>query len=140
MLRHVYRHRVRYRECDPMGVVYHAHYLDYFEAARTEALRSFGVTYRELEESGVMMPVIDLSVRYRQPAHYDDVLEIISCYEEMPQTRITIPYEVRRLDEPTLLVEGQVTLCFMDAERRRPCPAPEWVQDAIGAALNASSS
>ena len=140
MVRHIYRHRVRYRECDPMGVVYHSHYLDYFEAARTEALRSFGVTYRELEENGVMMPVIDLNVRYRRPAHYDDMLEITSRYEEVPQTRIAIPYEVRRADEPTLLVEGQVTLCFMDAERRRPCSAPEWVQDAIAEAMSAAAS
>ena len=58
MIRYVYRHRVRYRECDPMGVVYHTHYADYFEAARTEALREIGLAYKTLEEAGVQMPVI----------------------------------------------------------------------------------
>ena len=68
MHRHTYFHRVRYRECDPMGVVYHAHYLDFFEAARTEALRELGLAYKSMEEAGFQMPVIDLAVKYRKPA------------------------------------------------------------------------
>ena len=115
-----------------MGVVYHTHYLDYFEAARTEALRTLGISYKELEEAGIIMPVIDLAVQYRRPAHYDDVLEITSFYDEVPSTRVHIPYEVRRAGEASpLLVEGEVTLCFVDAERRRPRPAPEWVRTAF---------
>lgn len=136
MVQHIYQHRVRYRECDPMGVVYHTHYLDYFEAARTEALRSFGIAYRELEEHGLMMPVVNLSVQYRRPAFYDDVLEVSSFYDAIPETRIEIPYEVRRQDESQLLVEGNVTLCFVDAERRRPRSAPDWVRTPFEEALN----
>ncbi len=124
----VYRHRVRYRECDPMGVVYHAHYIDYFEAARTEALREMGMSYKELEASGVIMPVVDLAVRYRRPARYDDVLEITCSFSEVPTMRLRIEYEVRREGEPEVLATGHVTLCFVDVARGRPIPAPPAVR------------
>jgi len=127
MFSHVYEHRVRFRECDPMQVVYHTHYIDYFEAARTEALREMGLPYKALQDSGVIMPVIDLGVRYRRSAYYDDLLAITSIIKEMPRVRIRIDYEVRRVDEPDLLVTGHVTLCFFDAERQRPVPAPDSV-------------
>ena len=73
---YTHRHRVRYRECDPMGVVYHAHVVDWFEAARTEALREAGLPYRELEESGIIMPVVGLEVAYRSSVYYDDLVEV----------------------------------------------------------------
>lgn len=127
-------HRVRYRECDPMGVVYHAHFVDYFEAARTEALRAAGLPYREIEESGVIMPVVDLAVRYLRPARYDDLLEIRARFPEPPSARVRIEYEVRRLEpEPSdaPLVTGTVVLAFVDAARNRPIRAPQAVQDAF---------
>lgn len=127
MFSHVYEHRVRFRECDPMQVVYHTHYIDYFEAARTEALREMGLPYKALQDSGVIMPVVDLGVRYRRSAYYDDLLAITSIIKEMPRVRIRIDYEVRRVDEPDLLVTGHVTLCFFDAERQRPVSAPDSV-------------
>ena len=128
MFTYLYRHRVRYRECDPMGVVYHTHYIDYFEAARTEALREMGVVYKELEDEGLIMPVIDLAVQYKRPAHYDDLLEITARVDQMPRTRVRIDYEVRRAGEPTLLATGHVTLCFVDTERDRPVTAPPSVR------------
>ena len=131
-----YRHRVRYRECDPMGVVYHTHYLDYFEAGRTEALRDLGVRYRDLEESGVIMPVVEVNVRYRAPAHYDDVLVVDVSFSEPPSVRVPINYTVRREDEDETLAEGHTTLCFMDAERRRPTRAPEEVRATFARALD----
>ncbi|MEM8487002.1 MAG: thioesterase family protein [Bacteroidota bacterium] len=124
MVTYNYQHRVRYRECDPMGVVYHAHYIDYFEAARTEALRDMGIVYKKLEDDGVQMPTIDLAVKYRQPARYDDLLEIKVILKDKPGVRIRIDYEVRRVNEETLLTTGHVTLCFMDIERKRPVMAP----------------
>ena len=126
-----YRHRVRYRECDPMGVVYHTHYLDYFEAGRTEALRDLGVRYRDLEESGIIMPVVEANVRYQAPAHYDDVIVVDVIFDEPPSVRVPIEYTVRRKGESDTLAEGHTTLCFMDAERRRPTRAPEAVREAF---------
>ena len=137
---YTYRHRVRYRECDPMGVVYHAHYIDYFEFARTEALRAMGVAYKTLEDAGLFMPVIDVAVQYKRPAHYDDLLEIQGCFAEVPRVRLPIHYEVRRADDPTLLVTGHVTLCFFDRVRQRPIAAPETVRTLFEQALQTNAS
>jgi acyl-CoA thioester hydrolase len=120
-----YQHRVRYRECDPMGVVYHTHYIDYFEAARTEGLRELGIAYRDVEERGIIMPVVKLDVQYKRPARYDDLLTIETRFETMPSVRVPIDYTVRRAESDEVLVTGHVTLCFMDAERRRPTRIPD---------------
>ncbi len=125
MVQYTHLHRVRYRECDPMGIVYHAHYVDFFEAARTEALRAVGMPYRELEEMGIIMPVIEVSIRYHQSARYDDLLEIKTSFEDEPKLRVHVYYEVRRQGEPRLLTTGTVALCFVDTRRNRPVPAPE---------------
>ncbi len=133
---YTYRHRVRYRECDPMGIVYHTHYLDYFEAARTETLRAMGLAYKTLEAQGLFMPVIDLALEYKRPAYYDDLLEINTCFEAVPRVRVPIRYEVRRANDPTLLVKGRVTLCFFDRQRQRPVGAPASVRALFERALN----
>ena len=112
-----------------MGVVYHTHYLDYFEAARTEALRELGLAYKTLEEAGFQMPVIDASLQYKRPALYDDLLCIRAHIKEAPRTRIRIDYEVYRDKEQDILVTGHVSLCFMDLQRQRPVIAPPQVND-----------
>lgn len=119
-----------------MGVVYHTHYLDYFEAGRTEALRSLNIRYRDLEASGVIMPVVEAQVRYQGPAHYDDMLVVEVSFEEMPTVRVPIEYSVHREDDPDTLATGHTTLCFMNAERRRPISAPDDVRSAFTDALN----
>lgn len=134
MIEHRYHHRVRYRECDPMGVVYHAHYVDHFEAARTEALRLHGLPYRELEESGIVMPVVELNVRYHRSAYYDDLLEIHVRFPEPPGVRIRAEYAVRRLEpeaDDAPLVTGTVVLCFVDRQRGRPVRAPQRLLDVF---------
>lgn len=130
-----YTHRVRYRECDPMGVVYHTHYLDYFEAGRTEALRNLGIRYRDLERDGIIMPVVEANVRYNGPAHYDDILTIEVTFDEVPTVRVPIAYTVHREGESETLATGHTTLCFMDANRRRPISAPPRVREAFESAL-----
>ena len=131
MLTYVHRHRVRYRECDPMGVVYHTHYLDWFEAARTEALRSQGVAYASLEADGVIMPVIEATVRYHGSARYDDEVEVEASFADVPRVRVTIDYAVRRAGERAVLVSGRTVLCFVDVARRRPVAAPAAVVEAF---------
>ena len=86
-----------------MGVVYHTHFLDYFEAARTEALRTLGLAYKTVEAQGISMPVIDLAVQYKRPAYYDDVLDITTCFADVPSTRIRLDYDVHRVGETVLL-------------------------------------
>jgi acyl-CoA thioester hydrolase len=131
MVTFVYQHRVRYRECDPMGVVYHTHYLDYFEVARTEALRPLGLSYREVEERGIFMPVIDASIRYVKPIYYDDLVEINVVFPTLPTFRFETRYEIRRSGETQVLATGSVTLCFVEAKNRRPLRAPAFILDVF---------
>ena len=118
-----------------MGVVYHAHVLDWFEAARTEALRHAGLPYRELEAAGVIMPVVELAVTYHGSVRYDDVVEVEAAFPSVG-VRVPVDYAVRREGEDAVLVSGRVTLCFVDVARGRPVGPP----DAVRAALSGSSS
>ncbi|MFB5677851.1 acyl-CoA thioesterase [Paenibacillus terreus] len=94
--------RVRYPECDQMGVVYHANYLNWFEIGRTEMLRRSGFTYRSMEEQGLMLPVIDASLKYHKPAKYDDLVSVYTQITELTRMRLSFAYEIRRLE-----AEGQ---------------------------------
>jgi len=115
MFEYRYEHRVRYREADPMGIVYHTHYLDYFEAARTEALRAAGLAYNSLEQGGMFMPVVDVSLTYKRPARYDDLIVVHTrMILSSSTTRLRFDYDVFRKNEPSVLVSGHVTLCFDD--------------------------
>ncbi len=106
-----------------MGIVHHSNYVTYYEAARTEMLREFGTTYREMEEEGVMMPVLGVEMKYFSPAYYDDLLTIRISIKEVPMARIIFYHEVYRDD--TLINTGTVTLAFMDRTTRRACRAPK---------------
>ncbi|GMQ81976.1 MAG: thioesterase family protein [Rhodothermia bacterium] len=141
MTEFLHEHRVRYREVDPMGIVYHTHYLDYFEIARTEALRDVGLPYKSLEDGGVIMPVVDLAISYRRPAKYDDLL-VIRTHVTMSEsaTCLTFNYEVVRKGEEELLVAGHVTLCFFDREARRPIRAPEHIVSLINEFVSGDSA
>lgn len=116
--------RVRYAETDQMGVVYYGNYATYFEIGRVEALREMGASYRAMEESGVMLPVLDLKVKYIRPAKYDDLLTIKVTVPQMPNTRITFLYEITN-EEGTLLTVGETTLVFVDMAKNRPTAIPE---------------
>jgi acyl-CoA thioester hydrolase len=128
-MKSVYEHRVRYRECDPMGVVYHSHYADYFEAARTEALRDLGLAYKDLEATGIILPVVNLNINYHRPCFYDDLLEITTHFTNVNRMKVVMDYEVRVKGEELVRVRGNVTLVFVDAERRRPTAAPQMILD-----------
>lgn len=115
--------RVRYAETDQMGVVWHGNYIEYFEAARTETLRDRGSSYRALEESGVMMPVVEVGVQYHKPARYDDLLTVVTSIAGPPGARMRFEYRV--LDEAgELVASGFTTLAFIAAATRRPCRPP----------------
>ncbi|MEO8732843.1 MAG: thioesterase family protein [Flavobacteriales bacterium] len=116
--------RVRYAETDRMSYVYYGTYAQYFEVGRVEALRSLGMSYRRMEEEGVMLPVHDLSVKYHKPAFYDDELTVRTTIVAMPAVRIKFAYEVRNADGE-LLTEAVTTLVFIDRTTGRPCRGPE---------------
>jgi len=116
--------RVRYGETDRMGYVYYGNYAMYFEVGRVEAIRDLGLSYRELEESGIMLPVADMSVKYLRPAFYDDLLTIRTTIPELPGTRLKFQYEILN-QQNLLLTKGETTLVFVSAETMKPRPAPD---------------
>jgi acyl-CoA thioester hydrolase len=110
--------RVRYPECDQMGVVYHANYLNWFEIGRTEMLRQSGFAYRSMEEQGVMLPVIDASLKYHKPAKYDDLVSVYTQIIELTRMRLSFAYEIRRIeaDGQELLVTGSTQHVWLNGD------------------------
>ncbi|MDA9563040.1 acyl-CoA thioesterase [Flavobacteriales bacterium] len=122
--------RVRYAETDQMGVVYYGNYAAYCEVGRVEVMRKIGTTYKALEESGVMLPVIDYQVKYLKPALYDDLLRVRTIIKTLPRARITFDYEIYN-EKGDLLNEASTTLVFIKKDSGRPCAAPDWFMDAL---------
>ncbi len=122
--------RVRYGETDQMGFVYYGVYAQYYEVGRVEAMRSLGFSYREMEESGILMPVINLTINYKKPALYDDEVRIVTTVKEMPSVRITFEYECFN-QKNELLNTGSVTLVFIDKTKNRPSIPPEWFMNGF---------
>lgn len=123
MYKHTVQVRVRYGETDQMGYVYYGNYASYFEVARVEALRSLGMSYRQLEEEGIMMPVLEHHSYYHQPAVYDDLLDIEVSIPAMPTAKITFNYQIFN-EEGQLVHSGETILAFMRADSKRPCRPP----------------
>lgn len=98
--------RVRYVETDAMGIVHHSSYVPWMEMGRTEFMRHFGFTYRQLEGMGVVMPVLEIWVRYMQPTFYDDELQISTWLEELTRTRIKLGYKIVRLSDDKTVTEA----------------------------------
>lgn len=115
--------RVRYGETDQMGIVYYGNYATYLEVARVEAMRVLGLSYKAMEDSGIMMPVLELKCKYIRPARYDDLITIKVSIPVMPSTRILFEYEIYN-EQDTLLHKAETTLVFVDMEKNKPCPAP----------------
>ena len=122
--------RVEYHHTDQMGIVHHSNYVKFFEVARTEWLRASGLTYAEMERRGVMMPIVDVAVKYRNPALYDELISVTAYVDEAPMARMTFRYEVRGEDGRDI-ASGFTTLGFIDKETRRPIRAPKWLLEVV---------
>lgn len=119
--------RVRYVECDPMGLVHHSAYTVWLEMARTELLRQGGVTYRDLEQRGVFFVVARLNLRYRKPARYDDQLTVHAAVSPCARVRSKLDHRYRITRGSDLVLTGESTIVCVDADGRlRPVP-PELV-------------
>jgi acyl-CoA thioester hydrolase len=111
--------RVRYAETDAMGVVYYANYLVWFELGRTDWIRAFGVTYREFEEQGILLPVVDAHCAYKTSARYDDLVRVETSVAALTPARIRFAYRaVRAGPDPALLAEGHTEHVFLTREGR----------------------
>lgn len=122
--------RVRYAETDQMGYVYYGYYAMYYEVARVESLRRLGITYREIEEMGVIMPVLENKSRYLAPGRYDELLTIETTIKERPGVRIKFEYKVYN-EEKKLINEGETLLAFVDKRSSRPCRPPQAMQAVL---------
>ena len=122
--------RVRYSETDQMGVVHHGNYPLYLEMGRTEWLRELGVSYREMEENGVMLPVISMSLNYKKSAQYDEIIKVKTQLKEEPTVKIEFDYIITNL-QGEILVEANTVLAFIDMKTMRPIRAPKYIMDAI---------
>ena len=123
--------RVRYAETDQMNVVYYGNYAQYFEVARAESIRNLGLTYKEMEAAGVMMPVVELQTKFLRPAHYDDLLSIKTIMRELPvDHRILFEHEVFN-QEKKLLTLGKVTLYFVKIGSFERTAMPETMRNLL---------
>jgi acyl-CoA thioester hydrolase len=122
--------RVRYGETDQMGVVYHGNYAQYFEIGRTEWLRSLGITYKYMEKTGIILPVISLSCNFKKSAYYDDELTISTFLKKPPSVKIEFNYEIRNQHQE-LICTGSTTLAFINQNTMRPIRCPQYILDKL---------
>lgn len=123
------KHRVRYADTDRMDVVYHGSYVPMLEAARVETLREIGWVYSEMEQNGIMLPVIDLNLKYHKPAKYDQILSVESHIVSTPTAKIHFKFYIKH--ESELLVSADVVLAFVDSATGRARRAPAELISAL---------
>lgn len=125
MFEHSTRIRVRYGETDQMGYMYYGNYAEFYEVGRVEMLRSLGLTYKGMEESGIMMPVLELKCKYIKPALYDEEITVKVMMDKMPGVKIHFRYELFN-ERAELINTGETLLVFVNMQTGRPCLPPEY--------------
>jgi acyl-CoA thioester hydrolase len=123
MYSHEYQIRVRYGDTDQMGYVYYGNYAYYYEQARAEAIRAGGISYKEIEDAGIIMPIVRMTTKYIAPAYYDELLTVKTIIPELPGRLITFKYEIRN-NKSELINEGETQLIFLDAQTKKVKNAP----------------
>lgn len=130
MFEHTTKIRVRYGETDQMGYMYYGNYAEFYEVGRVEMLRSLGLTYKSMEESGIMMPVLELKCKYLKPALYDEEISIRVIMDKLPGIRIHFRYELTN-PKGELINTGETLLVFINMKTNRPCLPPQDFTDRL---------
>jgi acyl-CoA thioester hydrolase len=130
MFEHTTKIRVRYGETDQMGYMYYGNYAEFYEVGRVEMLRSLGLTYKGMEESGIMMPVLELQCKYLKPALYDEEISIRVIMDKLPGIRIHFKYELKN-PKGELINTGETLLVFINMKTNRPCLPPQDFTDRL---------
>ncbi|GJQ04128.1 acyl-CoA thioesterase [Capnocytophaga canimorsus] len=130
-----YQVRTRYSETDQMGVIYYGNYPQYLELGRVEWLRKLGVSYKQLEEEGIMLPVVSLQINYKKPALYDEILTIRTQIKNLPSTKIEFDYKILN-EKEEVISTANTTLVFVDVKTWRPTRCPEKILEAIREAMS----
>ncbi|MBK6680905.1 MAG: acyl-CoA thioesterase [Ignavibacteriales bacterium] len=123
MVKNITTVRIRYADTDQMRFVYNGKYLEFFEVGRTELIRELGMSYKQFEESGFLLPVYDAYIRYHSPAFYDEVLEIESILNTKPMAKLKIEYTIRVGER--LIASGYTQHAFVSTKTGRPVRSPE---------------
>ena len=118
--------RIRYGETDQMGVVHHGNYALYLEMGRTEWLREFGISYSEMEKTGIMLPVISMALNFKKSAVYDDLIKVKTKLKKTPSVKIEFEYEILN-ESDEILVEANTVLAFINMKTKRPMPCPDFL-------------
>ncbi len=127
---HLSQIRVRYSETDQMRVVYHGNYAQYFEIGRVEWLRNKGISYKWMEENGIMLPVVSLTMNYKKPARYDEVLTLKTILKNRTTVKIEFDYELYN-EKDELLTTGNSILVFVDMKTGKPVAPPQYILDIL---------
>ena len=130
--------RVRYAETDRMGYCYYGNFAAYFEVGRVESLRQLGITYKQMEDQGVILPVLDYQIKYVKPAYYDEELRIETTIDKVEGARIHFSYATYN-EKNEKLNQASTTLVFVDAQSKRPINPPAYLKDALAKATNKGS-
>jgi acyl-CoA thioester hydrolase len=130
MKEHEFNVRVRYAETDQMGAVYHGNYAQYFEMGRVEWLRNLEISYKWMEDNGIMLPVVSLNVNYKKPARYDDLLRVKTIFKSQTSVKIEFDYEIYN-EQEELLTIGNSILVFVNMKTGRPTVPPEYVTEKL---------
>jgi acyl-CoA thioester hydrolase len=126
MYTHKHKVRIRYAETDQMGYCYYGNYPQFYEVGRVEMLRSIGTSYKEIEEKGYILPVVDLTVKYIKPAYYDELITIKTIINVKPSVKIEFDYEIYN-EAGVLLNKGYTKLVFVNKQTMRPCNCPDFL-------------
>ncbi|MCL6524802.1 MAG: acyl-CoA thioesterase [Thermoflavifilum sp.] len=128
---HTSQIRVRYGETDRMGYLYYGFYAWYYEVGRVEAIRQLGISYRELEDQGVLLPVVEWHIQYFKPAYYDDLITVKTILKDWP-IRSAIRFHTELYNEQgELLNKGITTLVFVDAQTRKKTVIPQILREKL---------
>ena len=130
MKSHQISFRVRYGETDQMGYVYYGNYAQYFEMGRVEWLRNLGISYKRMEELGIMLPVLNLNVDFIKPAKYDDLLTLKTTLLKKPSVRIEFDFKLYN-ENNELLTNGFTSLVFIDMKKNKPTRVPEYILEKV---------
>jgi acyl-CoA thioester hydrolase len=122
--------RVRYSETDQMSVVYHGNYVPYFEMGRVEWLRNKGISYKSLEENGIALPIVSMTINYKKPARYDDLLKVITKFKSQSSVKIEFDCEIRN-ENDELLTTAQFLLVFVDINPGKPIAPPKYILEVL---------
>ncbi|GIZ15143.1 acyl-CoA thioesterase [Capnocytophaga catalasegens] len=122
--------RTRYAETDQMGVIYYGNYPQYLEIARVEWLRHIGISYKQMEENGIMLPVVSLQINYKKPALYDELLSVKITLKSTPTSKIEFDYEIYN-EQKQLLAIANTILVFVDKKTFRPIKCPNFILEKL---------